>query len=93
VSSECPRNLPEKRADFIEPMGCLPVDKLPDGAGWLYELKIDGYRLQAVKGRDVVALYSRRRKSLNSSFEVLADDLAYLLENTVTGWRAGDAFG
>jgi ATP-dependent DNA ligase len=77
------RNLPEKKADFIEPMECLPVDQLPDGAGWLYELKLDGYRLQAVKGRGAVALYSRLRKNLNSSFQYLADDLAYLPDNTV----------
>jgi hypothetical protein len=62
-----PKKPSGEESGFIEPIGCLPVDKLPDGAGWLYELKID--------------------------FEVLADDLAYLLENTVTGWRAGDAFG
>ena len=44
------RNLPQRSADFIEPMECLPAETLPDGSGWLYEPKLDGYRVQAVKG-------------------------------------------
>ena len=34
---------------FIEPMECLPVHKIPDGAEWQYELKLHGYRAIAVK--------------------------------------------
>jgi len=34
---------------FIEPMLLLQTDKLPEGAAWLYEIKIDGYR--AIAGR------------------------------------------
>jgi predicted GNAT family acetyltransferase len=35
-------------AHFIEPMPCLAVKKLPEGEGWQYELKLDGYRALAV---------------------------------------------
>ena len=36
-------------ARFIEPMECLPVEKIPEGDVWTYELKLDGYALEAVK--------------------------------------------
>jgi bifunctional non-homologous end joining protein LigD len=32
-------------ARFIEPMECVPVEKIPEGELWTYELKLDGYRL------------------------------------------------
>jgi len=31
------------RAGFIAPMLCLAVKELPEGTGWAYELKLDGY--------------------------------------------------
>jgi ATP-dependent DNA ligase len=34
---------------FIEPMECLSVENIPEGDFWTYELKLDGYRLGAVK--------------------------------------------
>ena len=46
-------------------MDCLPVSKLPEGPEWSYELKLDGYRLEAVRGTKEVTLYSRRRNVLN----------------------------
>jgi ATP-dependent DNA ligase len=52
---------------FIETMDCLPVSKLPEGPEWTYELKLDGYRLEAVRGEKEVTLYSRRRKPSVSS--------------------------
>lgn len=36
-----------KRASFIECMECLPVSTLPEGPLWTYEVKLDGYRLEA----------------------------------------------
>ena len=54
------------KVSFIEPMECLPVAKIPEGPDWTYEIKLDGYRLEAVKSRGKVTLYSRRRNILNA---------------------------
>jgi ATP-dependent DNA ligase len=60
-------------ARFIEPMECMPVVKIPEGDVWSYELKLDGYRLVAVKTNGRVTLYSRRGaifpNASNTSFE------------------------
>jgi len=37
------------KATFTEPMLLLPASTLPEGANWIYELKLDGYRALAVK--------------------------------------------
>ena len=60
-----------RKADFIEAMECLPVTKIPDGPEWTYEIKLDGYRLQAVKCKGKVTLYSRRKNILNESSTTL----------------------
>jgi ATP-dependent DNA ligase len=36
--------LPLAKIRFIEPMYALPVQTLPKGKEWLYEVKFDGYR-------------------------------------------------
>jgi hypothetical protein len=42
-------SLPQKKAEFLEPMDCDPVTKLPDGPEWIFEIKLDGYRSIGVK--------------------------------------------
>jgi bifunctional non-homologous end joining protein LigD len=53
---------------FTPPMECLPVDHLPDGPGWVYELKLDGYRGQAIRDRGGLRLLSRNGKDLSKRF-------------------------
>jgi hypothetical protein len=48
--------LPKTKAVFVEPMDCLPVSKLPEGANWVWEIKLDGYRAVAVKSGGAVTL-------------------------------------
>ena len=76
-------SLPISEASFVEPMECLAVSKLPAGATWIWEVKLDGYRALAVKSRTGLSLFSRRKKSFNRQFAHIVDALADLLEGTV----------
>jgi bifunctional non-homologous end joining protein LigD len=67
--------LPKRKADFIEPMDCAPVPKLIDGPGWVYEIKLDGYRAVTIKSGNKVSLFSRRRKSFNHQYPYLVEAL------------------
>ena len=71
------------KATFIESMECLPVTKLPEGPQWSYEIKLDGYRLEAVKNASKTTLYSRRRNVLNNKFGYIAEALEGLQSGTV----------
>jgi len=76
-------SLPKRKAEFIAPMDCAPVPKLLDGPGWIYEIKLDGYRAVAVKSNRGVNLFSRRQKSFNSQYPYLVEALAELPDGTV----------
>ncbi len=49
----------EKLPDFIAPELALQSETPPAGGGWLHELKLDGYRIQARKDGDRVQLLTR----------------------------------
>jgi DNA ligase D-like protein (predicted ligase) len=76
-------SLPTCSATFREPMECLAVPKLPDGFGWLYEVKFDGYRAIAVTSAGRLNLFSRRRNSFNGQYSLVFEALADLPDNTV----------
>jgi ATP-dependent DNA ligase len=75
--------LPKEIVGFIETMDCLPVSKLPEGPGWTYEIKLDGYRLEAVRSALQTTLYSRRQNVLNQRFPYIAAALNDLPDDTV----------
>jgi bifunctional non-homologous end joining protein LigD len=77
------RKRPVAGATFIETMDCLPVSQVPAGPEWTYEIKLDGYRLEAVKTTGKVTVYSRRRNILNRKFGYIADALEDLPDATV----------
>jgi bifunctional non-homologous end joining protein LigD len=64
-------------------MECLPVAKIAEGPQWTYELKLDGYRLEAVKTGGRVTLYSRRGNDLTHRFDYIAAALGSLPDDTV----------
>jgi ATP-dependent DNA ligase len=75
-------SMPKAKAAFIEPMLLLRTEALPEGADWLYELKLDGYRALAIKTRGQVQLRSNDNDfSLRSPGIVKA--LASLPDGTV----------
>jgi bifunctional non-homologous end joining protein LigD len=76
-------SLPVCSATFREPMECLAVPALPNGPGWFFEIKLDGYRAIAVKSEGRLNLFSRRRNSFNSQYSLIFDALADLPDNTV----------
>ena len=49
----------EKLPDFIAPELALQSETPPGGEGWLHELKLDGYRIQARKDGEKVQLLTR----------------------------------
>lgn len=56
------------KPEFLVPMSAKAVDKLPEGDQWAYEIKWDGYRVEAIKHLDQVRLFSRKAKDLTTDF-------------------------
>ncbi|NYF92208.1 DNA ligase D [Tunturiibacter empetritectus] len=55
-----PEGAPKERLpEFITPELALQATTPPSGTGWLHELKLDGYRIQARKDGDKVQLLTR----------------------------------
>jgi len=63
----------------LTPMLATLVDKPFDHAGWLYEIKWDGYRAVAFMQKDSVELKSRNDKSFNEKF--------YSIYNSLKEWN------
>jgi bifunctional non-homologous end joining protein LigD len=72
-----------KSVGFIETMDCLAVPEVPDGPEWTYEIKLDGFRVEAVKQHGKVTLYSRRGNVLNAKFPYIATALKELPDETI----------
>lgn len=70
--------LPTAPPKFVEPMLCKVVYSLPQGDEWLYEVKLDGYRAEAIHDGKKVQLISRNNKSLNGRYPELVEALEQL---------------
>ena len=68
---------------FVETMDCLGVKKLPVGPEWTYEIKLDGYRVEALRSAKTTSLYSRRQNVLNVQFPYIAAALSHLPVGTI----------
>jgi bifunctional non-homologous end joining protein LigD len=71
------------KARFIPPMLLLRTDRLAEGPGWSYELKLDGYRAIAIKSGGKVSLRSRNDNDFNARYPAIAAALAKMPDNTV----------
>jgi len=61
----------------------LRTERLPEGPGWLYELKLDGYRALVVKSGGRVQLRSRNDKDFNARYPGLVKALGSMPDDTV----------
>jgi bifunctional non-homologous end joining protein LigD len=75
--------LPPAKVRFIEPMYARPVNKLPQGQEWLYEVKFDGYRCLAGRDANGVTLWSRRETLFTKQFPHIARVCERLPPNTL----------
>jgi bifunctional non-homologous end joining protein LigD len=79
------RKLPEEeQPEFIEPQLALQAETPPAGGGWLHELKLDGYRMQARKTEDGVQMLTRKGLDWTARMRAIADEVAKLAVEKAT---------
>src|SRR5579863_1609750 len=71
------------KASFVQPMLCLSSASLPEGKGWEYELKLDGYRAIAFKSGRRVQVRSRNDKDFTARYSNIAEAFRTLPDETV----------
>src|SRR5580693_1691527 len=75
--------VPKNNASFVEPMLLQRAETLPQGTTWIYELKLDGFRAEAIKSGGRVHLRSRNDKDFNSKYPAIVHELAAMPDETV----------
>jgi bifunctional non-homologous end joining protein LigD len=73
----------QAKARFIEPMLLLRTARVPEGANWQYECKLDGYRAIAVKSGGRVQLRSRNNKDFNGKYPAIVKAPSSMPDETV----------
>ena len=63
---------PRPALTFITPMAAQAVKALPEGAEWLYEPKLDGYRALLFKDGEQIRILSRNEKDLTAMYPGVA---------------------
>ncbi|MGZ9005509.1 MAG: non-homologous end-joining DNA ligase [Burkholderiales bacterium] len=61
----------------------LRAETLPEGQGWIYELKLDGYRALAIKSEGTVQLRSRNDKDFTGRYPAIVLALDRLPDESV----------
>jgi bifunctional non-homologous end joining protein LigD len=77
--------MPDRKinARFVEPMLLHRAEKLPEGGLWTYELKLDGFRAEAIKSGGRVHLRSRNDKDFNTKYPAIVQALGAMPDETV----------
>jgi bifunctional non-homologous end joining protein LigD len=71
------------KARFIEPMLLVPTARLPERPGIAFELKLDGYRAQAIKTNGRVTLRSRNDKDFSRKYPAIVKALSGVPDEAV----------
>lgn len=66
------------RLKFVPPLMPTLTDKPPEGAGWIHEVKFDGYRSQIVIDGEGVRIFTRRGLDWTAKYRDLAKTAAAL---------------
>ena len=79
------QGLPEEhQPGFLPPQLALQALTPPTGEGWLHELKLDGYRMQARKDGAGVQMLTRTGLDWTARVRAVANEVARLAVDTVT---------
>ena len=70
-------------AKFVEPMLLLRSASLPDGDGWIREIKFDGYRALAFKSAGKVQLRSRNDNDMVARYPAICQGAGEMPDDTV----------
>lgn len=70
---------------FVEPQLCRLVDQPPSGAGWVHEVKFDGYRMQLHVADSKAKLFTRKGLDWTGRFSAIAKAAAKLPDCIVDG--------
>jgi bifunctional non-homologous end joining protein LigD len=68
------------KAHFVDPMLLQRTEELAQGGLWTYELKLDGYRAEAIKSGGRVRLRSRNDKDFNTRYPAIVQALVAMPE-------------
>jgi bifunctional non-homologous end joining protein LigD len=74
----------ERQPGFVTPQLALLAAKPPSEAGWLHELKLDGYRMQARKDGSGVQMLTRTGLDWTQRVRTVANEVAKLAVDKVT---------
>ena len=70
---------------FVAPQLCRLVDRPPSGAGWVHEIKFDGYRMQLRVEGGGVSLKTRKGLDWTAKFPAIAKAAAGLADGLLDG--------
>ena len=76
---------PRQPTGFIPPMLCTLVERAPEGSGWIHEIKLDGYRMQAVIAGGKARLLTRNGHDWTERFPETAAALGRLPDAILDG--------
>jgi bifunctional non-homologous end joining protein LigD len=74
-----------KLPDFVAPQLCESVERPPNGAGWVHEIKFDGYRIQLRILKGKVTLKTRRGLDWTGKFDAIAHAATGLPDGIIDG--------